>query len=365
MRKKMRKCFSFLLNRQLGVITRYDSMARTWKRTLAVAIPCLAESGHTAAGWWADGWLWMKTDCQKVLDGGLCFTRLAISGQWHPVAPAIWNKRGFYGALLAFAILVTGALYLEQIPTAFAVRYTGEQAAMASSPQPAGQQSAIRQGAASLIVLTNTACKLQVAENVVNLRSGPDTNEPEIGQARFGDVLLAKAKTSDNWYQVSFRTGTGWIAGWCVQTYRPSSQASAMVADYRLESPGAQGTPEATRGSSDLIGIARRFLGTPYSYGANGPDSFDCSGYVRYVFAHRGISLPRVASDQARAGRRVSTPAPGDLVFFSAGRDGYITHVGIYIGNNSFIQASFQGVTITSLDDPWYKEHYVMAARVE
>jgi len=353
-----------LLSRQLGAITRYDSAARAWKRAWAAAIPCLAESGRAAAEWWADGWLWIKNDCQKVLNRGLCFTRLVVSGQWHPVAPAVWNKRGFYGALLVFAILVTGTLCLEQIPAAFSVYHTGEQAAMASSPQPAGQQEVILPDAVSLITLTKTACKLQVAENVVNVRSGPDTDEPEIGQARFGDVLLAKAKTSDNWYQVGFRTGTGWVAGWCVQTYSPSNQALAMVADYSLESPGAQGTPEATRGSSDLIGIARRFLGTPYCYGANGPYSFDCSGYVRYVFARRGISLPRVASDQARAGRRVSTPAPGDLVFFSARRDGYITHVGIYIGNNSFIQASFQGVTITSLDDPWYKEHYVMAARV-
>jgi cell wall-associated NlpC family hydrolase len=277
--------------------------------------------------------------------------------------PAVWRKRRFYGPVLAFVVLAgafwTWTCYPVRIPKTFAVRYAGGQTAIESSPRPARQQSAV-----SLITTVNAACKLQVAENVVNVRSGPGENEPEIGQARFGDILLAKAKTSDNWYQVAFRTGTGWVAGWCVQTYRPSGKKSYMVADSRRDTE-TQGTAEVSRGaSSDLIGIARRFLGTPYCYGANGTASFDCSGYVRYVYACRGIKLPRVASDQALAGRRVSSLAPGDLVFFSDRRDGYITHVGIYIGNNSFIHASFQGVTITSLDDSWYKSHYVMACRV-
>jgi cell wall-associated NlpC family hydrolase len=307
----------------------------------------------------------MKEDCRKMLDSAPCLIRSAVSGQWLPVVPAIWNKRGFYGAMLAFAILILAACCLERIPTAFIVRCAGEQTAMASSPQPPRHQAPIRQGAVSPITTTAVVCKLQVTENIVNVRSGPGENEPEIGQVRFGNVLQAKAKSSDNWYQVAFRTGTGWLAGWCVQTYRPSGTTSYLVADSRLENRGGQGGPEVSRGaSSDLIGIARRFLGTPYSYGASGTASFDCSGYVRYVYACCGVNLPRVASDQARAGRRVSSLAPGDLVFFSDRSSGYITHVGIYIGNNSFIHASFQGVTITSLDDPWYKTHYAMACRV-
>ena len=364
MGKKRMGCHSFLSSRQLGVITRCDSMTRTWKKTLAAAIPCLVESGRSAREWGVEGWLWMQNDCKKALAGGLCFTRSAISGRWPVIGPVIWKKPGFYGAILAVMILVTGTCCLEQIHPEHAVQYTGEQAAMESSLQPGWQQNAPEQGAASPITITETACKLQVTENIVNVRSGPGKNEPEIGRVYFGDVLLARAKSSDDWYQVAFRTGTGWIGGWCVQTCHSPGKASYMVAESSQDT-GIQGTPEAARGvSSDLISIARRFLGTPYRYGANGTASFDCSGYVRYVYSRYGISLPRVASDQARAGRRVSSPAPGDLVFFSDRRNGYITHVGIYIGNNNFIHAGYQGVTITSLDDPWYKEHYVMACRV-
>lgn len=133
---------------------------------------------------------------------------------------------------------------------------------------------------------------------------------------------------------------------------------------FAVERPAVQAKP--SRGAADdVISIARRFIGIPYSYGGNGPRSFDCSGFVRYVYASYGIDLPRVASDQARMGRRVTKLAPGDLVFFSGSMNGYITHVGIYIGNNSFIHASTSlGVTITSLDETWYRKRYVAACRV-
>jgi len=103
-------------------------------------------------------------------------------------------------------------------------------------------------------------------------------------------------------------------------------------------------------------------LGSPYHFGASGPYSFDCSGFTRYVFSLLGIYLPRTANDQARVGVRVSSLAPGDLVFF--GSNGYMDHVGIYIGNNSFISAANyrSGVTVSSLSD--FRPRYAEARRV-
>lgn len=123
---------------------------------------------------------------------------------------------------------------------------------------------------------------------------------------------------------------------------------------------------DSSRGAvNDLIASARRFLGRPYCYGGNGPSSFDCSGFVQYVYSCYGIGLPRIASDQAGSGTKVTTLARGDLVFFSDRMNGYITHVGIYTGNNSFIHASNSlGVTITSLEEPWYKQRFVSACRI-
>lgn len=207
-----------------------------------------------------------------------------------------------------------------------------------------------------LASLTPVTDQLQTAYDTVNVRSGPGTNHARIGQVHLGDIIQAKAKDANGWYQIDWQEGTGWIAGWCVQAYQQTSTASAQ-----------SGTQNASRGTvSDVISIAKRFLGKPYQYGASGPSSFDCSGFVRYVYSLYGVvDLPRVASDQARAGQKVSPSVPGDLVFFSDRKDGYITHVGIYVGNNSFIHASsFRGVTITSLDEAWYKSRYVSACRI-
>jgi cell wall-associated NlpC family hydrolase len=111
-----------------------------------------------------------------------------------------------------------------------------------------------------------------------------------------------------------------------------------------------------------IISVAERFLGSPYRYGASGPYSFDCSGYTRYVFSLLGINLPHTANGQAQVGERVTSLSPGDLVFF--GSNGYMDHVGIYIGNNSFISAAnyWSGVTVSSLSD--FRPRYAEARRI-
>lgn len=224
--------------------------------------------------------------------------------------------------------------------------------AYANSVTASGTQAAVGAG-------NTVAVKLQVERETVNVRSGPATNDRAIGQLHMGDIVQEKVKSANNWYEIDFQGKTGWVAGWLVQVYRPSSVASQSVPVF------SQSVPVASRGLMlGIITTAERYLGRPYHYGASGPSSFDCSGFVHYVFSIAGIDLPRVAAEQARVGERVSSPAPGDLVFFSGGRNGYITHVGIYIGNNSFINADNQGVDIKSLDDPWYHSRYTMASRV-
>ena len=108
-------------------------------------------------------------------------------------------------------------------------------------------------------------------------------------------------------------------------------------------------TPKFTpsRGSSTLssdavVAYASNFLGTPYRWGANGPSSFDCSGFTKYVFAHFGVSLTRTTYTQINEGSYVSRGdlEPGDLVFFGSGTP---HHVGIYVGNNSYIHAPSTG----------------------
>jgi peptidoglycan DL-endopeptidase CwlO len=92
--------------------------------------------------------------------------------------------------------------------------------------------------------------------------------------------------------------------------------------------------------AAHVLQIAAAQSGGSYSYGAAGPDSFDCSGFTQYVFSHVGISLPHSAAQQSSVATPVSQPQPGDLVFVHNGSGGTIGHVAIYAGGGYWYEAS-------------------------
>jgi peptidoglycan endopeptidase LytE len=105
---------------------------------------------------------------------------------------------------------------------------------------------------------------------------------------------------------------------------------------------------------------AKKYIGTPYLWGGNTPAGFDCSGLTSYVFNKAGITIPRTAATQWSGLKAVSTPKPGDLVFFETYAPGP-THVGIYLGNNQFIQAGSKGVSIADMSNSYWKPRYLGA----
>jgi cell wall-associated NlpC family hydrolase len=111
-----------------------------------------------------------------------------------------------------------------------------------------------------------------------------------------------------------------------------------------------------------VVGIAMRYLGTPYRWGGASPGGFDCSGFTMYVFAQVGVSLPHYTGSQWGMGTPVSRDQlePGDLVFFNG-----LGHVGIYVGGGSFIHAPHTGdvVKISSMTG-WYASTYMGARRL-
>jgi peptidoglycan DL-endopeptidase CwlO len=125
---------------------------------------------------------------------------------------------------------------------------------------------------------------------------------------------------------------------------------------------------DGLNGSGSSVGIhaaetALSYLGTPYHWGEEGPGGFDCSGLVQWAYARQGVHIPRVTSQQIRAGTYVPKDrlAPGDLVFFDGGH-----HVGMYLGHGAFVQAPHTGdvVKVSTLDSGYYASEYFAGIRV-
>jgi len=150
-----------------------------------------------------------------------------------------------------------------------------------------------------------------------------------------------------------------------------AQEARARIARYSPD-PAAAAEAQAALLAADIpaaryggvVGIAMRYLGIPYRWGGSSPSSgFDCSGFIMYVYAQVGVSLPHNAAMQYGYGTPVSRSQlqPGDLVFF----DG-LGHNGIYIGGGQFIHSPHTGdvVKISSLGSAWYSTKFVGARRL-
>lgn len=119
-----------------------------------------------------------------------------------------------------------------------------------------------------------------------------------------------------------------------------------------------------------LIKTAEKYIGTPHCMGGTTKKCMDCSGLLITTFKTHNITLPHSSQEQARYGTIITNAQllkRGDLVFFTRSykTSNFITHSGIYLGNNQFIHASSsQGVTITPLSSTWWKERFVFGTRI-
>ncbi len=202
-----------------------------------------------------------------------------------------------------------------------------------------------------------TSTTKYVESNIsLNVRKGPGTNYSVLTTLSGGTKVTVKS-TEDGWSKITTGNTTGYVSSKYLTSTKPSSSGSS--------------SSSTSTSASKLIDYAKKFLGKPYVWGAQGPNGFDCSGFTYYVFKNSaGITLPRTSSLQSNYGTYVSKSnlKPGDLLFFDTvgSNNGGVTHCGIYIGNNQMIHAaSGQGkVVINNINNSYYINSYVNARRV-
>lgn len=185
--------------------------------------------------------------------------------------------------------------------------------------------------------------------NGVCVRSGASIESEILGTVG-KDTYVTVHGFENGWYDVTSEYGTkGYIRSDFLDLTETDGSASSAA--------------------SGLVDVAKRYLGTRYSYGGASPSGFDCSGFTMFLYRQLGISLPHTATGQWQSGvgtkvYSASEMVPGDLVFFndpSRNNGKACSHVGLYMGNKQFIHASSSrsgGVIISSLNEDYYNRFF-------
>ena len=181
-----------------------------------------------------------------------------------------------------------------------------------------------------------------VTASSLNFRRGASTNASKIGTLPKG-TEVGFISESNGWSKISYNGKVGYVSS----SYL-ADKSSSNVSSYNK--------------ADKVIEFAKTLLGKPYVWGAEGPSSFDCSGYTQYVFKKSvGISLPRVSREQAKFGKYVSRNnlQKGDLIALDmeGANNGQVNHIGIYMGDGKIIHASAtkKKVLISNMTDYYYK----------
>jgi len=167
------------------------------------------------------------------------------------------------------------------------------------------------------------------------------------------NVLIAEAKKEEQAYSGKINDGQAIVD-------------ATMKQIQKIKDSAPKYTPSrgsASLSSNAIVAYASNFLGTPYVWGAAGPKFFDCSGFMQYIYNHFGVSLSRTTFTQINEGSYVPREnlQPGDLIFFGTQSNPH--HVGMYVGNNSYIHAPRTGdvIKISALT----RGDYLTARRVK
>ncbi|RAZ69616.1 C40 family peptidase [Planococcus maitriensis] len=231
-----------------------------------------------------------------------------------------------------FTLLAAGALV-------FSSSATDAQDTVQAQPQTEVAQKASEP---AIVQVSNSTYKFKYATNV---RRDAGTSHGVIKVASKGaSATVTKSATigSGKWFKVR----TGGTHGWVHSSLVTKSSGSGVV------------QASSSVSSSAVVSKALALKGIPYRFGGTTPAGFDCSGFVQYAFKQAGKSVSRTTLSQYAQSYKVSSPRPGDLVFFANTYRPGISHVGIYIGNNQFVHSGGSKSEVKSLNGPYWGKKF-------
>ena len=203
----------------------------------------------------------------------------------------------------------------------------------------------------------------------LNIREGAGTQHQVLAQLPKNGYCEVERWEGDWCYIISDEI-SGYVfqdylkTGFTKEEYLMATNQKEIKYAYSLQQKEKIVASATIRGKrQEVVDFALQFVGNPYVWGGTSlTNGADCSGFVQSIYKRFGISLPRVAADQANAGTRISVEEalPGDLIFYA--ENGYIYHVVMYIGDGKVVHASSSasGIKVSDL----YRAHAVSGVRL-
>ncbi|TWT27702.1 C40 family peptidase [Planomicrobium sp. CPCC 101110] len=239
---------------------------------------------------------------------------------------------------LVFSILAAGSLILSNSATdaEAAINSTSNANTAIAYTNTVNSQD-VEQVASSKAVAISGTYKFKYNTNV---RQDAGTKYKVVTVGKKGATAKATYKKTvggKTWFKVKTGTKTGWVLSSLVSK---SSTVKTVSSSSSLD--------------SKVVSVGLSLKGIPYKFGGTTPAGFDCSGFIQYVFKQAGKSVSRTTLTQYAETKAVSSPQPGDLVFFANTYRPGISHVGIYIGNNQFVHSGGSKAEVISLDNSYW-----------